>query len=179
MKETAFRPGEVLRLTATNVDTEKRVVTLNKPEKRSNNRQARISLKFTSMIIPRLIEEKPLERIWTLNYDSICQTFLYSHRRIALKVANPSLLKITFKTFRHWKATMEYHRTKDILYVKEMPGYKSLKNTLIYAHLVDFEEENAFIVKAASSIEAFSNLLESGFEYVADYEGKKILRKRR
>jgi site-specific recombinase XerC len=45
---------------------------------------------------------------------------------------------------------MEYHRTKDILYVKELLGHKSIKNTLIYTHLVQFEEENAFIVKVAA-----------------------------
>jgi len=179
MKETAFRPGEVLRLTVSNVDIEKRVITLNKPEKRSSNRQARISLKLTSMIIPILREKKPLERLWTLNYDSICQTFLYSRRHIALKVANPSLERITFKTFRHWKATMEYHRTKDILYVKELLGHKSLKNTLVYTHLVSFEEENAFIVKVASTIEEFTTLLESGFEFVSDYQNLKVCRKRK
>jgi hypothetical protein len=34
-------------------------------------------------------------------------------------------------------------------------------------------------VKVASSLEEFTNLIESGFEYVSDYEGKKVLRKRR
>ena len=179
MKETAFRPGEVLRLTSVNIDVEKRVITLTKPEKRSNHRQARMSLKLTAMITPLARLKKPNEKIWQLNYDSICQTFLYSRRRIGLKVANPSLERITFKTFRHWKATTEYHRTKDILYVKELLGHKSLKNTLVYTHLVSFEEEDAYIVKVASTIEEFTALLESGFEYVSDYEGKKILRKRK
>ena len=36
-----------------------------------------------------------------------------------------------------------------------------------------------YTVKIASSIEEFTELLESGFEYVSDYEGKKILRKRK
>jgi hypothetical protein len=74
---------------------------------------------------------------------------------------------------------MEYHRTKDILYVKELLGHKSLKNTLVYTHLVSFEEENAYIIKVASTIDEFTALLESGFEYVSDYEGKKVLRKRK
>jgi integrase len=179
MKETAFRPGEVLRLTSLNIDVEKRVITLTKPEKRSNHRQARMSSKLAAMITPLVHLKKPNEKIWQLNYDSICQTFLYTRRRIGLKVANPSLERITFKTFRHWKATTEYHRTKDILYVKELLGHKSLKNTLVYTHLVSFEEEDAYIVKVASTIKEFTTLLESGFEYVSDYEGKKILRKRK
>jgi hypothetical protein len=36
-----------------------------------------------------------------------------------------------------------------------------------------------YTVKVASNIDEFTNLLESGFEYVSDYEGKKILRKRK
>jgi len=34
-------------------------------------------------------------------------------------------------------------------------------------------------VKVASSIDEFSTLLELGFEYVSDFENKKILRKRK
>jgi len=74
---------------------------------------------------------------------------------------------------------MEYHRTKDILYIKELLGHKSLKNTLVYTHLVSFEEENAYIIKVASTIDEFTSLLESGFEYVSEFEGKKVLRKRK
>ena len=32
---------------------------------------------------------------------------------------------------------------------------------------------------AASTLQEFTALLESGFEYVSDFEGKKILRKRK
>ena len=88
-------------------------------------------------------------------------------------------MKIKLKTFRHWKATMEYHRTKDILYVKELLGHKNIQNTLVYTHLVSFEEDDAWIVKVATSIEEYVALLESGFEYVSDYEGRKVLRKRK
>jgi hypothetical protein len=29
--------------------------------------------------------------------------------------------------FRHWKATMEYHKTKDILHVMRLLGHKNIK----------------------------------------------------
>jgi hypothetical protein len=39
--------------------------------------------------------------------------------------------------------------------------------------------EDEWVVKVASSIEEFTVLLESGFEYVSDYEGRKVLKKRK
>ena len=55
-----------------------------------------------------------------------------------------------------------------------------IENTLVYTHLIDFDEVDSFSVKVASSIEEFTEMLESGFEYVSDYEGGlKILRKRK
>jgi hypothetical protein len=43
--------------------------------------------------------------------------------------------------------------------------------------LINYSED--YTVKIASSIEEFTELLESGFEYVSDYEGRKVLRKRK
>jgi hypothetical protein len=50
-------------------------------------------------------------------------------------MANPRLLKVSFITFRHWKGTMEYHRTKDAPYVKKNLGHKRIENTLKYINL--------------------------------------------
>jgi len=85
---------------------------------------------------------------------------------------------IIFAAFRHWKATMEYHRTKDILYVKELLGHRSIQSTLIYTQLVNFDEEE-FTCKVAKSIDEVKELVEAGFEYVCDYEGYKVFRKRK
>ncbi len=71
------------------------------------------------------------------------------------------------KTLRHRKATTEYHRTKDILYVKELFWHKNIQNTLVHAHLVEFEEDDQYIVKVAKTLEEFIDLLEARFEYVS------------
>ena len=47
-----------------------------------------------------------------------------------------------------------------------------------YLHLIDWDYDE-FIVKIADSIEEFSKLLEAGFEFVSDYEGCKVCRKRK
>jgi hypothetical protein len=54
-------------------------------------------------------------------------TYERHRKRTAFKLGNPRLRKITFHTLRHWKATTEYHRTKDILYVMKLLGHKNIK----------------------------------------------------
>ena len=74
---------------------------------------------------------------------------------------------------------MLYHETKDILYVQNFLGHKSIQNTLVYTHLVEGEPENNFIIKVASTLEEYIGLLELGFEYISDYDNAKVLRKRK
>jgi len=38
-------------------------------------------------------------------------------------------MQIHFHTFRHWKATMEYYKTKAILHVMKVLGHKNINNT--------------------------------------------------
>jgi integrase len=163
----------------TDIDFERNTITLNKPAKNSNPRQFKMSPALTAMMKRAASNKGRDERIWDAKPNSIRCTFTQKRKYLAEKLGNLRLQKISFKTFRHWKATMEYHRTKDILYVKELLGHKSLKNTLVYTHLVSFEEENAYTIRVASTIDEFTALLESGFEYVSDYEGRKVLRKRK
>jgi hypothetical protein len=63
--------------------------------------------------------------------------------------------------------------------VKRRLGHKRIENTLVYTHLIDFEEDDAWVVKVSSSIEEYVALLEAGFTYVSDYEGRKVRRKRK
>ncbi len=74
---------------------------------------------------------------------------------------------------------MEYHKTKDILYVMKILGHKRIQNTLIYTQLVNFQGEDEYICKIASTIEEAKQLIEAGFEYVCDIEGAKLFRKRK
>ncbi len=110
LKETGMRIGEALRLKWVDIDFERKVVILNEPEKNSNSRVFRVSDKLIGMLsrFPR-----KGERVFTMLPGSAKATFKASRKMLAEKLNNPRLLRITFHTFRHWKATMEYHRTKD------------------------------------------------------------------
>jgi len=98
-------------------------------------------------------------------------------RKVAVsRSKNPRLNNITFHTLRHWKATMEYHKTKDLLHVMRLLGHKSIKNTMRYTQLVDFGEQD-FVVKVAWTLEESCKLLENGFQYICDYDTAKIFKK--
>jgi hypothetical protein len=77
---------------------------------------------------------------------------------------------------------MEYHKTKDILHVKEMLGHKSIQNTLIYINIERalFQKQNdEFHVKTAKTVEEAISLAEVGFEYWDIINGVHIYRKRK
>jgi integrase len=75
-------------------------------------------------------------------------------------------MNIHFHTFRHWKATMEYAKTRDILHVMQVLGHRNIKNTLIYTQLVKMEKESNYYSVVAKTAKEAKDLIESGFEYV-------------
>jgi integrase len=179
LKETGMRAGEAVRLEWVDIDFERRVVTLNRPEKRSNPRMWRVSNTLVSMLgaLPR--ED---ERVFGNTYCAMKNVFLKVRKRLAFKLQNPRLLKITFHTFRHWRATMLYHQTKDPYYVKQFLGHKSLKNTEIYINIersLFGEYSDEFTVRVASKPEEIKELLETGFDYICEKDGLMFFRKRR
>jgi len=179
LKETAADPGEMNALEWIDINTENRTVTINHPVKGHKPRIISVSRN----LIERLNTlPKVSERVFQAGVRAF-QSNYYKQRRVkARKFSNPRLMKITFTTFRHWKATMEYHKTKDILWVMKLLGHNSLKTTLVYIDLEKalFNETNdEFTVKVADTLDEACKLLEVGFEYVTDMEGKKLFRKRK
>lgn len=83
-----------------------------------------------------------------------------------------------FRVSARAKATITYHKTRDILLVKYMLGHKRLENTERYTHLVDFQNEE-YNSATAKTVEEARQLIESGFEYVTEMEDVKLFRKRK
>jgi len=113
LKETAMRRGEAKRLEWINVDSERNTITLNEPEKHSNPR----IWKVISQLIAQLnaLPKNSSKVFGDCRMDSLKSAFLHLRKKQANKLQNPRLLNIGFHTFRHWKATMLIHRTKDLL----------------------------------------------------------------
>ena len=180
LKETAMRSGEAKRLQWIDIDREKRIITLNEPEKGSNPRMWKVSTTLMEMInaLP-----KTSEQVFPGSLKSMKGTFLDTRKRLAETLQNPRLLRISFHTFRHWKATMLYHQTKDPYYVQHFLGHKKLETTEIYINiehtLFEAGANDEFIVKVAEKPEEIKQLLEVGFEYVLQKDSLIFLRKRK
>jgi integrase len=180
--EAAKRSGEAKRLEWTNIDFEKCLITLNRPEKGSNLRIWKVEQKLMSML--NALPRDSTRVFGSSSIYSMKTTFIRARKRLSLKLANPRLLKISFHTFRHWKATMLYHQTKDPYYVRDFVGRKGLRNTEIYINIerIIFEPgNNDFTVRVVEKPEDMKALLllETGFEYVCQKDNLVFLRKRR
>ncbi len=175
-----MRAGEAVRLEWTDIDFERRIITLNRPEKRSNPRMWKVSSELMAMLknLPKVNR-----RVFSdANYFTLKHMLWQTRKRLANKLQNPRMERISFHTFRHWKATMLYHQTKDPYYVKQFLGHKTLKNTEIYITVertIFGEFSDEFTVKVASKPEEIKSLLEAGFEYVCEKDELMFFRKRR
>jgi integrase len=179
LKETGARRGEAFNLKWTDIDFVNNTVRIT-PEKGSNPRIFRISAKLATML--HTLPKTDNKKVWIYkNTFYLDRGFRRQRKRTANKLGNPRLLQIHFHTLRHWRATTEYARTKDILYVKQLLGHKNIKNTLKYTQLVNFPHEENFICKIAKNVEDATELIEAGFEYVTgEYmDGGKLFRKRK
>lgn len=124
-------------------------------------RQLPVSNKLSAML-NRLSKSK--DRLFG-DENSVKTTFTQSRKKASVKLQNPRLKRITFHTFRHFYATMEYHRTKDILHVMKRLGHKSIDNTLIYTQLVNFKLDE-WTSRRASNKDDEDALIKSGFDFV-------------
>jgi integrase len=176
LKETGARRGEAFNLRWTDIDMANRTIRIT-PEKGGDPRIFSISEKLAAMLgnLPKL-GEKPWIYLTIRNLE---KGFRRQRRRAAHKLGNPRILQIHFHTLRHWKATIEYAKTKDILYVQKLLGHRSLKTTLRYTQLVNLPHTEEYICKVARTVEEAKELIEAGFDYVTNFDGCQLFRKRK
>ncbi|MDR0461108.1 MAG: tyrosine-type recombinase/integrase [Nitrososphaerota archaeon] len=180
LKETYSRCGEIWHCSESDFDFETNTVTIT-PEKNSNPRIFRMSPKLVGMLhnLPRRYGKyyfAPPE----LSIDKFRDNYIQQRNRIAQKLHNPRIKKIMFKTLRTWGGTMEYHKTKDAIHVMKKLGHKNLTNTLIYIQLDEalFKDEIDYVSKIAKTEAEACHCIEAGFEFVCDFDGHKLFRKR-
>jgi integrase/DNA-directed RNA polymerase subunit RPC12/RpoP len=178
VKETAVRGGEASQIKWSDIDFERKIVHINSPEKGSRARILPISNKLVDMLnrLPRKTDTV------FVHFKYIRVNYHRTRKNLVFKLQNPRLKGIHIHTFRHWKATHEYHKTKDIIHVQQMLGHRSIECTMIYITLeaaVYQTTSEDYTIKIAKDLDEACKLLEVGFEYVTDMEGAKLFRKRK
>jgi len=151
-----------------------------KQSKKVNPRVFNLSLKLVQMLSQ--LPKKNDKIFANVIRSSLKSSFYQSRKRLSSKLQNPRILRMSFHTFRHWKATTLYYETKDPLYVKEFLGHKKLDKTLLYIQLEKTlykEQTDAFIVKVAKNKDEITDLLATGFDYICDKDGLAFFRKRK
>jgi integrase len=181
VKETGARPVEIWQLRWTDIDTEASTVDI-RPEKGSRPRRPKITANTLASVI-RLRRESlyifhsdkvDIEE----SYRNFFRNFAKQRRKIADRLQNPRIRRISFKTLRHWKASTLYAKTKDLLLVKETLGHRSISSTMKYTHMMPLRDDE-YVCKVARTVEEARTLVEDGFDYVTEVDSMKLFRKRK
>jgi integrase len=179
LKETGARISEAVKLKWIDLSTEQKTLNIT-PSKNSNPRLLPISDKLLNMM-NRLPHTR--EHIFAQAINGLRTSYDAQRKVTSQKLQSPRILKISFHTFRHWKGTMEYHKTKDIMHVKQVLGHKNINNTMIYINIeqaIFLSQSDEWTCKATRETAEATQLIETGFEYIATTpDGLMLFRKRK
>jgi integrase len=132
LKDTAARPLEAWNLKWSDIDLANSTVTIT-PLKHSKPRRLKLSSRTVNQLCQLRRDHAWIFGDGTLRtYQHFLRNFEVVRKEATRRLGNPKLGAISFRTLRHFKPTIEYHRTRDILYVMQLLGHKSIKNTLVY-----------------------------------------------
>jgi integrase len=176
LRDTGLRPIELHKLTLREIDLDSGSVY---PETAKNGRARALKLKTETLAMLRSYITKhgfSLDERMFPNTDIMSHIFIRTRNRLAKRLCEPELKKFRLYDLRHYYATMLYHKTKDILLVKEKLGHKRLETTLIYTHLIDFRDQE-YTVRTAKSVKEATELIEAGFEFVTEIDEVKLFKK--
>ena len=175
LMETGVMPFELSQVTERDIDLEKGVINV-QGFKGHTSRSFKLKSDTVAMLKQYLQTytcDKPFPNsLW------IGKMWRKFRNSLSEKLKDPSLRTIRLYDLRHYYGTMTYHKTKDILYVKQQMGHKKLETTLLYTQLVDFENDE-YTSAVAKTIEEARKLIESGFDYVTELDGVKLFKKRK
>jgi integrase len=172
LMETGIMPYELSRVSKSDIDFDRGLLTV-QGFKGHNSRVFKLSDETIAMLKLYFSKYQSFpEAIW------IKKMWIKTRNKVSFKLNEPQLRSIRLYDLRHYYATMLYAKTKDILYVMKQLGHKKLDTTLIYTQLVNFPNEEYYCAIARNVDEA-KNLIECGFEYVTEFNGVKLFRKRK
>jgi len=180
-KDTGLRPIELMNLKLRNIDLQNGAIY---PEtaKHGSPRVLKLKNRTLNMLNKYLTNHNiglDDNLFGTWNSETYGKWFRHYRNKTAEKTQDPSIKTIRLYDLRHYFATTLYHKTKDILFVKQQMGHKKIETTLIYTQLLQFERDDNYTCKIAQNVEQATELIENGFEYITEIDGTKLFRKRK
>jgi integrase len=139
LKETGFRIGELWNCKWTDLDEEKSTLKC-VAEKHGKPRETKISTRLLARL--NTLPKTNQYIFGKNNPNSIRWTFDQQKTRLAQKLQNPRLKQIHFHTLRHYYATRIYNESKSLIEVQAKLGHRNINSTMVYTHIVQFDEES-------------------------------------
>jgi len=187
LKETGMRPIEVWRLQWIDIDYAQGTVNI-RIAKRGNPRKLKVSEQLLNMLgglrksNTYLFSVSGQKERFNTELEHLTRNYTKFRRRLTIKLQNQRLNRISLYTFRHWKATTEYLRTKDVFHVKQFLGHKRIENIMKCINIGNAitTDQAHYICKVARDTKEATALVEDGFDYVTTTpEGLMLFRKRK
>ena len=178
-KETGLRPIELCRLKVKDIDLDQRLV-YPITAKHGAPRTLKISNQLQKMLQKHIIRNdlNQNDKLFKGTADNYGKQYRAIQNSLAKKLQDPTIQTIRLYDFRHFFATNLYHKTRDILFVKQQMGHKKIETTLIYTQLLNLNDDG-WTCKSATNKEEATQLIEAGFEYVTEIDGAKLFKKRK
>ncbi|MDH5389828.1 MAG: site-specific integrase, partial [Candidatus Bathyarchaeota archaeon] len=178
LRDTGMRPIELERTKVRDIDLDTGVITV-RTAKGGLGRSLKVKTQTLAMLKEYLgkhgfgLNDQPFPK-----RKKMTGRWVRLRNTVAGKLKDASFRAIRLYDLRHFVGTTTYHRTKDIVYTQRVLGHRSLKNTMRYVQLIDFEEDE-FTSAVARNLQEACQLIEVGFEYVTEIDGAKLFRKRK
>lgn len=181
-KETGLRPVEVHTLKTKDIDLQQHLVYPT-TAKHGAPRILRISEQLTQLLLAHIIRNKlnQNDQLFKGTEEHYGTAFQRTRNRLANKINDPTLRTIRLYDLRHYFATMLYHKTHDILLVKQQLGHKYIEYTLIYIDLEAtlFNVTDEYTSKISHNEAEAILYSDTGFTYITDIGTNKLWRKRK
>jgi integrase len=177
--ETGIRPIELCRLRAKDVDFDKRTIYPT-TAKHGTARTLKMSTTLAEMLKAYVAKHTTdaNEPIFKGDAENYGKYYRAMRNALADKLHDPTIRAIRLYDFRHYFATMTYHKTRDILFTKQQMGHQKIETTLIYAQLLDINDDE-WTCRTAKTIEDATKLIEAGFDFITEMNEVKLFRKRK
>ncbi|UCH32436.1 MAG: tyrosine-type recombinase/integrase [Candidatus Bathyarchaeota archaeon] len=178
LRDTGMRPIELERTRTRDIDLERGIITV-RTAKGGAARNVQIRKQTLALLKEYLgkhnfaMNDRPFPK-----RRKMTGRWVRLRNTVAAKLMDPTFRTIRLYDLRHFAATMTYHKTRDILYTQRLLGHRNLKSTLRYVQLIAFKDDD-YTSAVARTVEEIRQLIEAGFEYVAEVDGAKVFRKRK